>query len=111
MSIKGNHDYGIYYRWANQNEQVRDQLLLDQYHRELGFDLLKNENRTLTKGNESISVVGVENWGLPPFPQVGDLNQALKGVEDVPRGANLETVWPGAEAAIRKALKIAPSGA
>ena len=26
-------------------------------------------------------MVGVENWGLPPFPQYGDLNKALTNVE------------------------------
>ncbi|MCB0481076.1 MAG: metallophosphoesterase [Flavobacteriales bacterium] len=84
MSIKGNHDYGMYYRWLNQEDKIKDQLLMDQYHKELGFDLMKNENRVLTKGNESIAMVGVENWGLPPFPQVGDVDLALKGVEHIP---------------------------
>ena len=61
----------------------KDQQLMDDYHRDLGFDLLKNEHRIITKGNESIAIVGVENWGLPPFPQIGNLDEALRGTENV----------------------------
>ncbi|UTW64146.1 metallophosphoesterase [bacterium SCSIO 12741] len=84
MSTKGNHDYGIYYQWENQEAHTQDQLNLAKYHKELGFDLLNNENRILEKDGEKMAIVGVENWGLPPFPQVGDLDKALQGTEEVP---------------------------
>lgn len=83
LSIKGNHDYGLYYQWPKQKDFEEDQRLLDQYHKELGFDLLKNENRIFTRGEEKLAILGVENWGLPPFPQVGDLDLALKGTESI----------------------------
>ena len=50
-------------------------------HDQMGFDLLMNENRIIRRGDESIRIVGVENWGLGPFPRKGDLNQALQGIE------------------------------
>jgi len=53
-------------------------------HQKLGFDLLQNEHRIIEKEGERIALVGVENWGKPPFPQYGDLNKALSGTEDVP---------------------------
>ena len=29
-----------------------------------------------------IQIVGVENWGKPPFPSYGDLNKALEGINN-----------------------------
>jgi predicted MPP superfamily phosphohydrolase len=34
------------------------------------------------KGNDSIRLVGVENWGAGPFPKKGNLSKALDGVSD-----------------------------
>ena len=39
-----------------------------------------NENISFTRGNEEIAIVGIENWGLPPFPQYGDINKAIEGL-------------------------------
>ena len=33
---------------------------------------------------EKIAVVGVENWGYPPFKQYGNLEDAIKNVEHIP---------------------------
>ena len=41
-----------------------------------------NENRTIKIDNEQISILGVENWGKPPFVQYGDLDLASKGTEN-----------------------------
>ena len=41
-----------------------------------------NENRVIRRGSSHINIVGIENWGLPPFPQKGDLDKALTGVDD-----------------------------
>ena len=84
MSTKGNHDYGVYYDWPNRQAQIDDQVEMQNRHSELGFDLLNNENRTIEKNGEKINIVGVENWGLTPFPQVGDLDKALEGTENAP---------------------------
>ena len=46
--------------------------------------MLLNESIELKRGSESIHLVGVENWGKPPFPQHGDLN---KGLEKIPEKA------------------------
>ena len=84
FSSKGNHDYGIYYNWEDSKDFEKDQQDMDKYHQELGFDLLKNENRIIEKEGQYLSVVGVENWGRPPFPQYGDLDKALVGTEESP---------------------------
>ena len=35
----------------------------------------------MQRRGEKINIVGVENWGNPPFPQYGDLDKALEGVD------------------------------
>ncbi|CAG5086868.1 metallophosphoesterase [Parvicella tangerina] len=82
LSITGNHDYGDYYQWDSEQAKKDNFERLIQKHEDLGFDLLMNESRKITRGNEHINIVGIENWGLPPFPQKGDLNKALDGVDD-----------------------------
>lgn len=82
FSITGNHDYGDYFQWNSQEEKDENFERLVQKHGELGFNILMNENRKIFRGNKHINVAGIENWGLPPFPQKGDLNKALDGVDD-----------------------------
>ena len=48
----------------------------------MGFDLLLNENRTIEKEGEKIHLIGVENWGKPPFVQYGDLAKARQNVPE-----------------------------
>ena len=80
-SIKGNHDYGMYRPWASNDDFLADQQQMDDVHAQMGFKLLKNEYAIIKKGSEEIQLVGVENWGLPPFPQVGDLEKATGNVD------------------------------
>jgi len=62
-SVLGNHDYGDYVQWSSKNEKkLNFQMLLD-IQKEMGFNLLLNENTKINKNNSSISLVGVENWG------------------------------------------------
>lgn len=80
-STKGNHDYGMYRQWENKDDFVADQKLMDDVHAQMGFKLLKNEHVFIKKGDEEIQIVGVENWGKPPFPQVGDLDKATGSID------------------------------
>jgi hypothetical protein len=40
--------------------------------------MLRNEHISIEKNGEKIYILGVENWGIPPFPQYGDLEKAAK---------------------------------
>ena len=82
-SVLGNHDYGDYKKWDSVQAKQENMELLYQYQKEMGFQLLNNENSILTKGEDVIGIYGVENWGNLPFPQKGDLDKALSGSEDV----------------------------
>ena len=82
ISVLGNHDYCLYghpERWSDPREgglQVADM------ERSMGWEVLMNESRILQKGPERIAIVGVENTGKPPFPQIGDLKSAVNDVTD-----------------------------
>lgn len=81
-SVLGNHDYGDYVPWDSEEDKKQNLQRLISLQKELGFDLLMNESRKLRINNDEISLLGVENWGLRPFPQYGDLNKALEKVEE-----------------------------
>ena len=81
-SVTGNHDYGEYAPWNSHEERQADFVRLQENHKRMGFRLLMNEHVTFEKAGESISLLGIENWGLPPFPQKGDLNLALHDSSD-----------------------------
>ncbi len=78
LSILGNHDYGTYYQWESESDLRDNMEELYRYHKESGFSLLRNDAVELEKEGEKISLLGVENWGEPPFPQYGDLKLALE---------------------------------
>lgn len=82
FSILGNHDYGDYGAWNSREEKAQNIPNLKNYQAEAGFKLLHNENIALEKNGEKIYLLGVENWGIKPFPQYGDLDKALKGVPE-----------------------------
>ena len=82
FSILGNHDYGDYGAWNSQEEKAQNIPTLKNYQAEAGFKMLRNENIALEKNGEKIYLLGVENWGIKPFPQYGDLDKALKGVPE-----------------------------
>lgn len=83
-SILGNHDYGNYFHWPTEAEHKANfQKILD-VQKVLGFQLLKNQSARLQRGNDAIGIIGVENWGKPPFPQLADYDSAVKDVADLP---------------------------
>jgi hypothetical protein len=83
-SILGNHDYGEYVHWDSDEEHAQNMQRLFRFQDEAGFKLLRNESFTIEKEGEKIGIAGVENWGLPPFPQYGDLSKSNNMIEDVP---------------------------
>jgi predicted MPP superfamily phosphohydrolase len=75
-SILGNHDYGDYSEWPSPKAKQANMEKLYRTHAEIGFDLLRNENRQLERNGAKIRLVGVENWGKG-FAQHGDLERAF----------------------------------
>ncbi|MEN8192342.1 MAG: metallophosphoesterase [Bacteroidota bacterium] len=80
-SVLGNHDYGEYVPWDSPAKKAANLHRLISLQEDMGFNVLLNSNEKIQIGNEFITLIGVENWGLPPFPQYGDLGKATSGVE------------------------------
>ncbi|WP_426477882.1 metallophosphoesterase [Chryseobacterium sp. CBSDS_008] len=84
FAVLGNHDYGDYVTWASPAAKKENLETLISYEKQAGFDMLRNEHRVIEKNGEKLYILGVENWGLKPFPQFGKIDDALK---DVPESA------------------------
>lgn len=84
-STLGNHDYGDYY-YGKENSPAKAQNLQDiiTVHKNMGWDLLMNENRRLKVDGEEIGILGIENWGMGRFPKYGKMELAHKNTEDLP---------------------------
>lgn len=79
FSVLGNHDYGEYIDWPSREMKDKNFADIKGLHDKIDFKLLLNENVKLKKGDQEISLVGVENWGIG-FKQAGDLAKASEGV-------------------------------
>jgi predicted MPP superfamily phosphohydrolase len=85
LAILGNHDYGAYVSWPSDEAKEKDKKDLYAFYSRLGWKLLLNEHTILRKGNDSIAVLGVHNWGKGyRFQKLGDIPAAQKGVENMP---------------------------
>ena len=80
-AVLGNHDYGVYYKWDSKEEETANLDRVKAQIRASGFDLLLNEHRTISLNGDSLEIIGVENWGKPPFPQHGELHKAMSGMD------------------------------
>jgi len=80
-SVLGNHDYGDYVRWSSEDAKKQNLEDLKTLQKDIGFDLLLNENRFIEKDGQRIAIVGVENWGKGGFKKAGDLQKAKSAVD------------------------------
>ena len=80
VSVLGNHDYCLYgdrSRWSDVREGG---LHVAGIERSMGWNVLLNESLTVERDSAKIAIVGVENTGKPPFPQIGSLKDAVAGI-------------------------------
>ena len=84
FSVLGNHDYGEYGVWKTVDDRKNNIPRLIENQKKAGFEMLRNEHRVIEKNGEKLYILGVENWGIAPFPQFGDLDKASR---DVPADA------------------------
>ena len=96
-AVMGNHDYGDYKKWESKEAKEANLMSAYEAYGRVGFVLLNDSavqitdnkgqsidnttHSTLNSQLSTISVIGVENWGKPPFPRYGDLAKATKGFE------------------------------
>lgn len=83
FSVLGNHDYADYVAWASPAEKAANLNRLKTMQREMGWQLLINEHKTVERDGARLAFIGVENWGgRGRFPQYGKLDEALAGTEN-----------------------------
>jgi predicted MPP superfamily phosphohydrolase len=80
-STTGNHDYGDYIGLRGQAWEQNKRNIVTA-HREMGFNILMNENRFIQQGGDKIAILGVENWGAGRFTKYGKIDQAYRGSDD-----------------------------
>lgn len=80
-SVLGNHDYGDYVEWPTPQDKTRNLQQLIDNQRQWGWIVVYNDNRHIHIGQDSIAIVGVGNWGKPPFKRYGDLQKAYRSVD------------------------------
>lgn len=87
LSVLGNHDYGDYYQWPDQEAKEIDRRKLHAIQKDMGWNLLNNSTHYVNRPDGRLAVIGVENIGDPPFPVYGDLDAAYDGelADSVPK--------------------------
>jgi uncharacterized protein len=83
-SILGNHDYGMYVKWDNEQlMQSNFQRLLTIQRDVLGWDLLMDEHRILERNGKKLAIIGVQYIGHAlRFGNYGNLEKAYSGAEN-----------------------------
>jgi uncharacterized protein len=84
LSITGNHDYGDYVQWDTPSEKMANFERFKAVHKNMGWDLLMNENRIIERNGQKIAFHGIENWGGGRFAKYGKFDQAMRGTEAIP---------------------------
>jgi predicted MPP superfamily phosphohydrolase len=84
-SILGNHDYGDYGRWNSLADKQKNNRDIIQTHKNMGWDILIDENRRLKVDGEEIGILGIGNWGeMSRFPKYGKMGKAVVNTDDLP---------------------------
>lgn len=81
-TVMGNHDYGDFVKWESEAARVANLDQLQDIFEQMGWKLLNNASCYIHHDNDSIAIIGVENWGEPPFQQYGDLHRAYPSLQD-----------------------------
>jgi len=85
FSVLGNHDYGDYhYGQGTSAAKIKNLADVKTTHKNMGWNLLLNENRRLKIDGEEIAILGIENWGVGRFAKYGRMDLAIKDIDDVP---------------------------
>ena len=82
FSVLGNHDYGDYSDWESPEAKEENLKFMHKLQKQMNWTLLLNETKQVYRGNDSISIIGVENLGDPPFKNYGSLSNAYTTIND-----------------------------
>src|SRR5690554_6354913 len=80
-AVLGNHDYGEYVPWVYEAKKEANFKVIKDNIRKSDFQLLLNENVPIVKNQDTLYLLGVENWGVN-FKKAGDLVKTTQGVPE-----------------------------
>jgi predicted MPP superfamily phosphohydrolase len=84
-SVLGNHDYGDYFFGRGPSAAKAKSLSdLKQTHKNMGWNLLLNEHRSIKIGGEEIGILGIENWGAGRFAKYGRMDLTVQNTDHFP---------------------------
>jgi predicted MPP superfamily phosphohydrolase len=83
-AVLGNHDYGDYKKWDTEEMKLKNFDEIKHFYKKIEFKLLLNEAEIFNNNGDKMAIIGVENWGNPPFKQYGDLDKSLLNVQYIP---------------------------
>jgi len=84
FAVLGNHDYGDYSSWETTDLKKSNFESIKYFYKKIGFILLLNEASIIRKNQDEIAIIGVENWGNPPFKKYGDLKKSMEHTNHIP---------------------------
>ncbi|NDW09903.1 metallophosphoesterase [Dysgonomonas sp. 520] len=80
FSVLGNHDYGDFREWPSEKAKQQNLIDLCAAQKEMGWEMLNNAHTYLVRQNDSIALIGTENFGYFGYPQFADINKAMQGI-------------------------------
>ncbi|MFD2932159.1 metallophosphoesterase [Spirosoma flavum] len=84
-STLGNHDYGKYVQWPTAQAERQNVLNVIAAHKQMGWNIMLDENKILEQNGDKIALIGVQNLGFGPAAlRAGNLAKAYQGAEDYP---------------------------
>ena len=82
FSVLGNHDYA-YYIDGSDAQKVANCRETASLERQMGWTILSNERRSISRGKSQIIIAGMENDGDGKrFPQKGNISKTLDGIKN-----------------------------
>lgn len=84
-STLGNHDYGKYVQWPSAQAERQNVLDVIAAHKQMGWNIMLDENKILEQNGDKIALIGVQNLGFGPAAlRMGNLAKAYQGTKDYP---------------------------
>lgn len=80
LAVLGNHDYSTYYKWKDEDLKSLNEMAVRSKIRDFGFDLLLNQSKTVQRGDDHITFIGIENWGKY-YTHTAKLGKAMQDVD------------------------------
>lgn len=80
FAVLGNHDYGDYSNWPDTISKVQNLKKIKDGFRKFAFQLLLNQHVHINRNNDSIALIGVENYHVKQHQNYANYTKAIEGI-------------------------------